>query len=84
MVRCTMNGNKSAISFSYAQFIAKEACKESAARIFDSARAQLRNSFTGEKNAEMLQKALDALSDAECNYYNTFRIEDVISDILEF
>ncbi|WP_156921773.1 hypothetical protein [Desulfovibrio inopinatus] len=79
-----MDGNTNAISFSYAQFIAKEACKESAARIFDTVRNRLHNALPGEENATLRQQALDALSDAECDYYNTFRIEDVIADILEF
>jgi len=70
----------------YAQFVAKEVLKASAAFIFDDLRATLGAHFKEAATPEakdQAQKAMDLVSDVECRYYNEFKWQDVFEDVTE-
>ena len=70
----------------YAQFVAKEVVKASAAQIFDDLRHTLSAHFTqnpGQKSGDQAQKVMELLSDVECRYYNEFQLQDVFDEVLE-
>jgi len=69
----------------YAQFVAKEVVKASAAHIFDDLRATLTEFFKnnpGTDDTETAKRVLELLSDVECRYYNEFRPQDVFDEVL--
>ena len=70
----------------YAQFVAKEVVKASAAHIFDDLRATLAAHFRDNPAPgcpDGAQKVMDLLSDVECRYYNEFRLQDAFEEVLE-
>jgi len=68
----------------YAQYVAKEAVKASAGKIFDDLRAAFKAGMeAAPQDAQALRRALDLLSDVECRYYNEFDIQAVFEEILE-
>lgn len=75
-----------AYSRQYAQFVAKEVVKASAAHIFDDLRATLAAHFRDAPEpgcAEQAKKVLELLSDVECRYYNEFNLQEVFEEVLE-
>lgn len=75
-----------AYSRQYAQFVAKEVVKASAAHIFDDLRATLSAYFkdSGDPGCgEQAKKVMELLSDVECRYYNEFNLQGTFEEVLE-
>ena len=66
----------------YAQFVAKEVVKASAAHIFDDLRDTLATHFRDNPACpEQAGKVMELLSDVECRYYNEFNLPKVFDEV---